>query len=171
MILSFMTTWPEAMQEVGGQATDFVCLIWAGLDIPLRKEILKHWEFTDQEITRISTFRITGRAKIHTIRKDPTRRWKTGNKVHFCTGVRTKKYRRFAPINTVLSVQKIRINHIIVNGDDDYFEVFIDDKLLPWDQVERLAKNDGFNSVSDFFDYFSDLPFEGVLIHWTDLNY
>jgi hypothetical protein len=40
------------------------------------------------------------------------------------------------------------------------------------DEIEELAINDGFDSVADFWDYFSSYgDFEGRIIHWTDLTY
>lgn len=36
--------------------------------------------------------------------------------------------------------------------------------------IEELAKNDGFDSVEDFFRYFNS-NFDGKIIHWTDYIY
>ena len=36
--------------------------------------------------------------------------------------------------------------------------------------LRELAKNDGFESVEDFFAYFNK-DFKGKIIHWTDLQY
>ena len=37
-------------------------------------------------------------------------------------------------------------------------------------KMELLSQNDGFDSVQDFLDYFSE-NFYGKIIHWTDLIY
>jgi hypothetical protein len=36
--------------------------------------------------------------------------------------------------------------------------------------LEVIARHDGFDSVNDFLDWFSE-DFTGKLIHWTDLKY
>ena len=38
------------------------------------------------------------------------------------------------------------------------------------DQMETLAIADGFDSIEDFFKYFTN-DFTGKIIHWTDLKY
>jgi len=37
-------------------------------------------------------------------------------------------------------------------------------------EIERLAENDGFNTASDFLEWF-DHDFTGKIIHWTDYKY
>jgi hypothetical protein len=36
--------------------------------------------------------------------------------------------------------------------------------------VEVLARNDGFATVKDFFEWFSE-DYTGKIIHWTELRY
>ena len=36
--------------------------------------------------------------------------------------------------------------------------------------VENIARNDGFDSINEFFDFF-DKDFSGKIIHWTDKKY
>lgn len=38
------------------------------------------------------------------------------------------------------------------------------------DLIEKIAINDGFDSVDDFFSWFKD-DFTGKIIHWTNLKY
>ena len=39
-----------------------------------------------------------------------------------------------------------------------------------FEEIELLAKHDGFNSMEDFFKWF-DKDFKGKIIHWTDFRY
>jgi hypothetical protein len=45
-----------------------------------------------------------------------------------------------------------------------YFKGYGDEEMI------RLARNDGFDSVEDFFSFFPE-DFKGKIIHWTDLRY
>lgn len=101
-------------------------------------------------------------SKIHTIRVDKHNRWKEGSTIHFATGVRTKKYKQFIG-GQCLGVQKIYI-------DNEQTVVSVDGQRLTFAGIERLAKNDGFDSVEDFFKWFGD-NFSGKIIHWTALKY
>jgi len=130
------------------------------------------------------SIKITQR-KIHTIREDVHNRWKPGMKIHHAYGVRTKKYDCFAESDCV-SVQSIEIYQVsiddvdassytkeyIKNSNEPFkiFEVYIDGRRLTGTEFETLAKNDGFDSVDDFFRWF-DKPFKGKIIHWTDYKY
>lgn len=107
--------------------------------------------------------------KIHTIRADPKRRWKVGMSIQQWRGnprnVRQNPY-HFA--NAICKgIQEIRIFNIFNDRDG----VIINGVLLTPDQIERLAKNDGFESVDEFWDWFSMKDFVGVIIHFTDLKY
>jgi len=48
--------------------------------------------------------------------------------------------------------------------------VFIDGVWLPGEEVLMVAINDGFDSLKDFFNYFST-NYNGKIIHWTDFKY
>lgn len=118
--------------------------------------------------------------KLHTIRADKNNRWKAGNKIHFqvWTGkpYNSKVY-QFAPVIECKSVQEIEIKHFSCSieleiGSTTYI-VKRNHKaaIYEYDQViEQLAKNDGFDSVQEFFNYFNK-DFTGKIIHWTDLKY
>lgn len=109
--------------------------------------------------------------KIHTIREDPTRRWKPGNVIHFATGVRTKNYNQFHE-DTCRYVHPVWIDpqkkeiHIGV-----YYHLlgWMKAKMSEHAQLE-FAQNDGFDTLDDFWEWF-DKPFHGVVIHWTNKRY
>lgn len=105
--------------------------------------------------------------KIHTIREDKHHRWKVCMQMHMATGVRTKKYKQFAKgtctgtrrINIYPSEKKVSI---IINSTEE--------KFFSKKGIETLAKNDGFASVEDFWEWFNK-PFQGKLLYWTDIQY
>ena len=113
--------------------------------------------------------------KLHTIREDKNDRWKPGVMIDFFINARQKNMFRFAPRIPVVSTQRIlmsyayaNIIHITINGK----------RLNDWQEKEKLAINDGFESWDDFVDYFipiieksEDGFFTGKIIHWTDLKY
>lgn len=110
---------------------------------------------------------ILEQTKIHTIRLDIANRWKTGTKIHMATGVRTKHYNQFSS-GVVMSIQKIEIIRT-----SDYLEktiVKVDGRQLTEPEVQKLAWNDGFSNLVDFWLYFAD-GFTGKLIHWSNLKY
>lgn len=109
--------------------------------------------------------KIEAGTKIHTLREDKKDRWKAGKTIHFATGVRTKAFNCFRKGKCV-STQKITITYRVGHSA----LVNIDYRYLTQDEVNILAKNDGFDSVEDFFTWF-DKDFVGKIIHWTDFKY
>lgn len=105
--------------------------------------------------------------KIHTIREDSKNRWKPGTMIDFFINCRQKDMFRFAPKLPVVSVQSIIIKRWGIKP-----KVYINDSFFPLTDKEvlKLAENDGFDTVKDFFEYF-DKDFEGKIIHWTDFKY
>lgn len=104
--------------------------------------------------------------KIHSIRSGT--RWKPGMKIHLTIGAWTQNYTCFDK-KTCTGVQLLRMLPISQ-------KVWIDTKALEDGDISLLAKNDGFESTKDFFDFFkkSDIPgdlFIGQLVHWTDKRY
>jgi len=113
------------------------------------------------------TPKIKSGTKIHTIRSDPKNRWKPGRLIHFATGVRTKNYDNFKK-DMCLSTQKIEFKYVMY--DDKIPVVLIDRVVLATFEVERLAINDGFDTVQGLYDWF-DSDFTGKIIHWTHKVY
>lgn len=106
--------------------------------------------------------KIKSGVKLHTIRWDEKKRWKQGNKIHFATGVRSSRYNCFKEAKCT-GVQDIEIKDRCV---------WIDGKLLEQFELVDLAINDGFDDLKDFWKWFDEYsPFQGRLIHWTDIRY
>ncbi|WP_460670485.1 hypothetical protein [Larkinella ripae] len=78
-----------------------------------------------------------------------------------------KNYHHFRS-GTCKAVQKIEIRWF--NQSEYYPEVSVDGRVLTHDEVDLLAKNDGFDRTTQFFDWFNT-DFAGKIIHWTDLRY
>lgn len=129
-------------------------------------------------------FKIIHGIKKHSLRRDPKNRWKPGLKIQHAHGVRTKDYMQFFK-GECKSIQLIKIEkNDGVLKDDDYvyrevikgvefimgFKVTVDNKVLSHETIAILATNDGFDSITDFFDWFWD-GFDGKIIHFTDLKY
>ena len=108
--------------------------------------------------------------KLHTIREDKNDRWKAGTKIDFFINCRQPTMFRFAPVLPVVSIQKISVEYDLFFGKHLGPQVLVDNKKLSPDKLKLLAQNDGFDTVEDFFNYFST-DFDGKLIHWTDLKY
>jgi hypothetical protein len=104
--------------------------------------------------------------KIHTIRKNSSK-WTIGKKIHFVTGMRTKNHDCFKQ-GKCMGLQEFAIYW---RGNTVYpVAVFVSGRTLTLDEVEILAKNDGFNTVDDFYRWFN-ADFKGIIIHWTDYLY
>ena len=182
-----------------GEPTYFINKIWGGIlennlyDLQTQRCYLErhknkfsnYWSFPEQVLA----------SKIHTIRRDKKDRWKVGSDIHFVINNRTKHRFQFAPILKCQKVQRIfigkdtkSIKERIPYKDKIRFDVFIEEQLVGWaligldadgkmkyeleysSIVESLAKNDGFDSMLSFFNWFSE-DFEGKIIHWTDFSY
>ena len=171
MILPFST-------QINGKPTYFVEKILKGiLNISLdniSKELRNIYDFND-------FFFIDGDVpKIHTIREDKNDRWKPGVMIDFFINARQKNMFRFAPRIPVVSTQEIIINWFSDVRDlsaselapqrFNHLDVVIGKNVLTISEVEKLAINDGFDSLEDFFAYFNK-DFTGKIIHWTDLKY
>lgn len=114
--------------------------------------------------------------KIHTIREDQHNRWKPGMKIHHVYGVRTKNYDCFAEgVCTHIQIMEIREMYMCSSGkcyrsNNKIFRVYVDGRILSLNEIETLAKNDGFNRIDDFFKWFNE-PCTRKIIHWTDFKY
>lgn len=189
MICNFMTTFPKGSGKLTKKATFFVEKIWEGFLTQGVK--CSATEFCELGIKALpEKYKIkTNKPKIHTIRQDLSNRWKVGMMVDFFINARTKKAFRFAPRVPVISLQNIKItrtDHLSMSSypfqmyiqtipidNVQYkrsFIVEIDGSIISLSKLSKLAINDGFDSVDDFFNWFCD-DFEGKIIHWTDLKY
>jgi len=185
MILPFRTKFKD------GKKTNFPFKIWKGLqlgigDYQVGFKVRFEWLekcFENGCISKQNWNEYFGwmPSKIHTIRADKKNRWKAGNKIHFVINNRTKDYFQFAPVLECRSVQEIEI--IWGKPENPLFDVrvYIDQKLFYQRiggvssafrrlQMEELAQLDGFDSVEDFFKWFST-DFKGKIIHWTNFRY
>lgn len=159
MTLSFST-------QIDGKPTYFIEKIWSGIHENHLSSNSEGLFYSD--MGKIFDNYSTLAPKIHTIRADKKDRWKVGNKIHFVINNRTKNRFQFAPVIPVKSIQKIEIVYWM--GCGDYPSVVVGGQTLKNSEVETLAKNDGFDSVEDFFAWFNS-DFKGKIIHWTDFRY
>lgn len=169
MTLSFST-------EIEGKPTRFMEKILKGLHwkTPISQEFanaIHHPKFDTSDFDVLHP-------KIHTIRADKTNRWKVGNKIHMVINNRTKHRFQFAPILQVKSIQTFEVHYKhdwdkttalvlidgIIKGQVEWLDCSLQ-KSSP--TIDEMAKNDGFDSTNDFFEWFSE-DFKGKMIHWTD---
>ncbi|MDZ4726177.1 MAG: hypothetical protein SH817_08465 [Leptospira sp.] len=98
--------------------------------------------------------------KLHTIRADELNRWKAGKIIQFATGLRTANYEQFALGRCT------RVSEIIINPENERVYIGHGSGIVYRGQgVQAFAKNDGFDSLEDFWKWFNK-PFEGKLIFW-----
>lgn len=100
--------------------------------------------------------------KVHTIRIDANNRWKPGKIINFALGVRTKNYNQFALGRCT------RVFEIIINPEFERVDIVTGQGykcIFRGAGVLRFAKNDGFDSLEEFWKWFNK-PFEGKLIFW-----
>jgi hypothetical protein len=100
----------------------------------------------------------TGR-KRQTIRPRRKRQTKPGDTLYLYTGMRTKQCWKLGE-EICLSVQPIEIEDTFVR---------LDGITLGVPEMSKLARADGFASLGEFYDFFSEhyrLPFRGELIKW-----
>jgi len=168
MNLSFKTQFPD------GKPTFFIPKIWESLELDSTIKI----EYTSNYFTK--TGKIIPRnidsdstffPKHHSIREDSYNRWHAGVAIHFYVHTRTPMMFCFAPMLPCKSTQRIFMT--IING----LEVSVDSKKLCDIELDALARNDGFENINDFENYFfphqEDIhaEFSGKIIHWTNLRY
>lgn len=167
-------------QTINGQPTNFPEKIWESLGLFDRKNPnpmldIEYVVYRDKFYKKFGQYWSSGfhTPKFHTIREDIKCRWKAGMNIHFVINSRTKDRFQFAPVVTCVSVQEIFIEHskfsclspmIYIHNGKNLFNP------LTYQEMVSLAKNDGFNSLDDFFKYFNK-DFKGKLIHWTGLRY
>lgn len=102
--------------------------------------------------------------KRHTIRANRKDGWveKPGATMHLYIGLRQKGARCFAkPICS-------KVERIVIDGDR---QISIAGERLTQDEMEQLARCDGFNDYADMMSFWPDekLPFFGHITHWRPL--
>lgn len=168
MILPFST-------QLNGKPTYFVEKIWEtilqkGIEINLN-------DFIDIGRAALPKNYIIGTnaPKLHTIRRDEKNRWKPGTKIDFFINCRQKNMFRFAPVIPVVSTQRVFMTYEY----NDLIKISVDgEELFGYSERLQFAKNDGFDTWEDFFEYFYPIliknehnAFRGKIIHWTDFRY
>tara|TARA_R110002012_G_scaffold190633_1_gene358222 strand:- start:30523 stop:31059 length:537 start_codon:yes stop_codon:yes gene_type:complete len=178
MTLGFMQHFPKGIKVLEGQPTHFLEKIWEAI---LQKGIeVNALEFSDLGRKVLpKNYKVgTHAPKLHTMRMDEKNLWKAGNDIHFVINNRTPQRFQFAPVVKCVSTQEVEIKYQNISFQNKgvnpikTVSVTIDGKT-EWgfhDMVKKLAINDGFESVEDFFSYFNT-DWKGTLIHWTDLKY
>jgi len=121
--------------------------------------------------------------KLHTMREDIHKRWKVGMSIQFCTGVRTKYFKKYFE-KQCSGIQEVRMT--LEAGNDLWaiqsVNIFVDGKLYNPLLNQQFARNDGFTDQRDFLKWFFfekkkgkwkqvRTEWSGRLIHWTDLRY
>lgn len=109
--------------------------------------------------------RIWDEIKIHSIREDKHKRWKVGMKIHMWMHSPrnvSKNPFQFAEAE-VLDVYPIKISKL-------HRTITVEGTLTQEIAAapEIIAKNDGFDSADEFFDWFGE--FSGRLIFWKNLR-
>ena len=85
---------------------------------------------------------------------------KQGDNLYLFTGMRTQNCRRLR------STRCDEEHYIFIDTNKT---IILGNKLLTFEEAERLAREDGFESFNDFINFFKTthgLPFEGQLIRW-----
>lgn len=175
MTLNFSTHWGPDMGMIAGKPTYFVHKIWNGLvkehlyDVFDERHMHKEYFIKFEERMH---FRSHLHPKIHTIRRG--NRWKRGDKIHMVIHNRTENRFQFAPMLKCTGVQDFEIKYTF---EVDHLgegvmkpHMFIDGIKLSFGQISRLAINDGFDRVQDFYKFFCN-DFKGQIIHWVDGMY
>lgn len=135
-------------KEINGKPTAFVIKILAYLGKETLVEYLQENTRKDIDFNDLADDLMNfHKPKKLTIRDDKNRRWKSGIKIHFATGVRTSEYKLFA------AGQCKDVKYIIFSKEDDHIKIFVDYKELKADEIYQLAYDDGFENPADFLKY------------------
>jgi len=97
--------------------------------------------------------------KLHTIRQKPIAVGTMMNHIVYPY----HKERRCVLSNFCISTQMITI-------EPSLRTIKVDGMELSKVNMERLSKNDGFETMEDFWIFFNE-PYQGMIIHWTDTRY
>lgn len=178
---------------LNGKKTHFIEKIWTGLidhEIVPSTEILPYVRQHTEKFGHDWDF-VQGKSipKIHTIRglsyPVEINRFKKGDKIHFVINNRTKNRFQFAPVVPVVSNQVMRIHYggrkyptVQIFNIDKYGKLrenavrYLDPSshFYYMTELDVLAKNDGFENVDSFLEYFDMDGFFNI-IHWTNFRY
>ena len=167
--LKFSQVWPEKMGEWAGKETGFKSKIWAMLHDDhgffQYGEMAYEWNTDYNDKIKESS------PKLHTIRRG--QKYKAGDIVKPISVSPDGKEFQFAPEMEIVSVQDIEIKYRSINGFEiDASEVFIDryNILNRVGTLSGLVKNDGFEFIDQFLQYFNE-NFHGQILHFTELKY
>ena len=97
--------------------------------------------------------------KLHTIRQKPIAVGTMMNHIVYPY----HKERRCVLTNFCKSTQMITI-------EPSSRIIKVDGMVLSKFDMERLSKNDGFETMEDFWSFFN-APYQGMIIHWTETRY
>lgn len=97
--------------------------------------------------------------KLHTIRQKPIA---VGTMINHIVYPYHKE-RRCVLSNFCKSTQMITI-------EPSSRTIKVDGRELSKVDIERVSKNDGFETMNDFWTFFNE-PYQGMIIHWTDTKY
>ena len=117
---------------------------------------------------RFVPFILDGR-KTHTIRAVRKYPDEPGDLLHLYNGLRTKKAR------LLMRAQCVKVENILLDfwlagwPTHPRYRILIGDELLTVDEMEQLARRDGFESLATMIQFWREpmrLPFRGHIIHW-----
>jgi len=114
--------------------------------------------------------------KVHHITLSSPLKMNTKSKIHFKKWEGKPGYsktHKIAPGIGYVCHQKIKIAWTKIESEQikrSYCEVWIDGKRINQLQMNRLAFNEGFSNVDEFFKKFNQ-NFEGYVLHWTNTKY
>ncbi|NRA88534.1 MAG: hypothetical protein HRU28_14355 [Rhizobiales bacterium] len=112
---------------------------------------------------------VENKTKVQTIRKARKRPIKPGEKLQLYTGMRTKQCRKLH--NAICtSVASITIKVKFFKTGDCICLIHINGNFLDEEETEQFAKDNGFNDVVSFAEFFEtedNSIFEGQLIKWS----
>lgn len=192
MTLAFSTQFPKEKPGLEGKPTHFIEKIWAGLihGDEFNFNTSHYEEYLDAHQSLFGTDfgydEIMIDPKIHTMRSDSNDRWQKGKKIHSVINNRTPNRFQFAPTIPCTGFERVKIKWYGGNERlDKAVRVYIEGKEIGcgiWNknfetqpiftgkQMFELRKNDGFESLQDFFAWFNE-DWSGKIIHWTSFRY
>ena len=111
--------------------------------------------------------------KPHSIRAG--KRWREGMNIQFYTDVRQRTMRKIRPDGVAQEVLDCFIEDSRQLGTKMFLpRICLAGRMLMANECQELARNDGFPDFARMLEWFRanhGLPFDGQLIHWTDLRY